>query len=338
MSRRLTVHAGVNKTGSSAIQEFLKHNCESLRGQGVVVPNEHLDDSPPVEGHHVWYFDRPSLDVDAQGAELTAKLDALFSDAGIRQVVISAENLSNYDNDAFKWFAAVARNHEIEVVVYLRRQDEFLLSSWQQWFQKVYPDFWTWLISAVGVMADWRTVLERWERVVGRGGIRARLYEPRRLRDGDVITDFSQFLFADPASLDGTGMQAVNPSFTEAIADLTRGSDLFENGHDSDFYDFLADVLGSSSHRRQNESIVTFDQRMAILDRYARSNAWVREQYFPTDDVPVTLFEQPSPTDYVVQTREELTREQIQMLARLVFELSRRRTGRLPGGGTADSR
>jgi hypothetical protein len=118
----------------------------------------------------------------------------------------------------------------------------------------------------------------------------------------------------------------VNPSFTEAIADLTRGGAFFESGHDNAFYEFVDEMLGSRSHRRKNESIITFEQRMAILDRYSESNAWVREHYFATADVPATLFESPSPTDYIVQTREELAREQIQMLARLVFELGKRQS------------
>jgi hypothetical protein len=194
MSQRLTLHVGVNKTGSSAIQTFLEQNRELLRAQGVVVPDENIEDTPSVAGHHLWYFDREDGSVADRTAELTAKVDAMFSCDEVSQVVISAENLSNSESCAFKWFSEIARRHDVEVVVYLRRQDEFLLSSWQQWFLKAYPDLWTWLISCVGVTADWRVVLERWQSVVGRQRIRARLYESGRLHNGDVVADFAQFL------------------------------------------------------------------------------------------------------------------------------------------------
>jgi hypothetical protein len=323
-TQTLTIHIGANKTGSSAIQHFLKRNRNWLRKRGIVVPDSVMSDRREVAGHHVWYFARSGAEPNQRAAELAASMKTLFATRDVQQVVISAENLSNHDTQAFRWFRDVARQTETEVVVYLRRQDDFLLSSWQQWYAKVRPDFWAWLTSCVGVMGDWRTVLERWESIVGREQIRVRLYERDRLVDGDAVADFAQFLRLDEAIPDDPRDKLVNPSFNEAIVSLIPGSGLFKDAHDAEFYGFLDEMLGATCHKRPNESAVTYDQRMAILRRYEEANAWVRERYFADSDAPPGLFKMPLRHEHRVPSEQELVREQMQMLLRLVFELSRR--------------
>lgn len=322
-TQTLTIHIGANKTGSSAIQQFLKRNHNWLRKRGIVVPDKDLRDRRHVAGHHVWYF-APSADEPARRAQdLTASMESLFASSDVRQVVLSAESLSVRESQAFRWFEDVAKRRPTEVVVYLRRQDEFILSSWQQWHAKVQPDFWAWLTSVVGVLGDWRVILEQWESIVGREQIRVRLYERDRLVDGDVVADFAQFLQVDEPIPDERPKKLVNPSYNQAIVDLVPGSGLFQNPHDPEFYNFLDEMLGRASHKRSNESPISYDQRLAILRRYGESNRWVRERYFAEADVPPALFKMPFRHEYRVPTEQELVREQMQMLFRLVFELSR---------------
>jgi hypothetical protein len=323
-TQKLTIHIGANKTGSSAIQQFLKRNRDWLRKREIVVPDKDLRDRRHVAGHHVWYFAPSQADATKRPAELSASIDGLFANGDVRQVVISAENLSDSHSQAWRWFTDVASRHETEVVLYVRRQDDLILSSWQQWYAKVRPDFWAWLTSIVGVMGDWRLILEQWESIVGREQIRVRLYERDRLAPGDVVADFAQFLEVDEAIPDERPEGLVNPSFNEAIVALIPGSGLFKDAHDPGFYKFLDEMLGAASHKRPNESAISYEQRVAILRRYEESNAWVRQRYFADTDTPPTLFKMPLRHEYRVPTEQELVREQMQMLMRLVFELSRR--------------
>jgi hypothetical protein len=323
-TQKLTIHIGANKTGSSAIQVFLKRNRDWLRERGIVVPDIQMRDRRQIAGHHVWYFAQTGPDPMARAAELSASVERLFATADVRQVVISAENLSNRETQAFRWFRDVVSRNETEVVVYLRRQDDFLLSSWQQWYAKVRPDFWSWLTSCVGLMGDWRVALERWESIVAPEQIRVRLYERDRLMEGDVVADFAQFLDVDEAIPAEPRDQPVNPSFNEAIVSLVPGSGLFKDVHDNEFYGFLEKTLGAAAHKRPNESAITYEQRLAILRRYDESNRWVRERYFADADVPPALFRMPLRHEHRVPTEQELVREQIQMLFRLVFELKKR--------------
>ena len=98
VKQRLSIHIGAIKTGSSAIQWFLKDNSERLRAGGIVVPDQQLALTGPITGDHIPFFDarRDGRD-DEYRSELTARVDALFRETGARQIVISAENLSEGD-------------------------------------------------------------------------------------------------------------------------------------------------------------------------------------------------------------------------------------------------
>ena len=108
------------------------------------------------------------------------------------------------------------------------------------------------------------------------------------------------------------------------VVDLVTAGGFFTDIYDSDFYNFVADMTGSFYYARSGDSQLSLEQRLAIMSRYGESNAWVRQAYFPDSDAPETLFEMPRPGQYVVRSRDELRREQIQLVARLVFELARR--------------
>ena len=326
MRKRLTIHAGANKTGSSAIQAFLKRNAATLRSDGIVVPDMSLALEGPIEGHHVWFFDqrRAAKLVDAK-REVTERLATLFGRDDVRQIVLSAENLGNNDNGFAGWFADIKTDHDVEAVIYLRRQDEFLLSSWQQWHVKDKPDLWSWLVTCIGNTGNWRLALQRWETVIGRDSVKPRLFERARLLEGDVVLDFCQHLVARSPALVNDRSAIVNPSYNEAVADLVMGGKFFKGPHDNAFYKFVERWLGEESLKRRGESAITFEQRMAILERYEQSNAWVRQNYFAAADIPETLFEMPARADYAVRTTDELRKEQIQMLARILFEMNRAR-------------
>lgn len=322
--KSLVLHVGANKTGSSAIQEFLRLNADALSCAGVHVAAADLSPKGKISGQHIWLIEEALTDPGKGALDISEKIDRIMAtlDDSAR-LLISAENLSN-GKGAEALFADAAARYDTRVILYIRRQDELLLSSWQQWESKIDGDFWAWMIDCVGQRGDWSTVLQAWERIVPREKITVRIFDRESLPESDVIADFAQVLDVGECFADFARPEApVNPSFTEAVVDFAKGNPLlFRDKHDNAFYDAVSQLTGERYRRKARESVVTHAQRLAILRRYADSNEWVRQAYFPKCEAP--LFTPPEPEDYEVLAGDALERQKWELLASLVFGLARR--------------
>lgn len=203
----LILHIGQSKTGTSSIQRSLGASRAALRAEGVLyplspgaanhallpaslVPVSRLGDFHP----NVWEGLDPAVRLDRFRREFAAELDAIGPD--IRRVVISAEQCSGllYDAPSITRLRDLLapRFASIQVVIYLRRQDEHFASGYTQALR-------------VGVIRppalpeggperhpayDYAALLDRWARVFGEAAIRPRVFERQALLNGDAVDDF----------------------------------------------------------------------------------------------------------------------------------------------------
>jgi hypothetical protein len=169
MDPKLIIHIGANKTGSSAIQNCLRLNWPLLRDLEYLVPDRELGVSERVTGEHVFALQRFVNQSDTAG--LQRAMSNLLKVSGKAKIVFSAENLSNEGN--FGLFGKVLREVPCKVILYIRRQDDLLMSSWQQWQSKIETDLHAWIISALPRLGHWLQCIEAWEDSVGQGRVDA---------------------------------------------------------------------------------------------------------------------------------------------------------------------
>jgi hypothetical protein len=257
-------------------------------------------------------------------------LDRLITEAPtpVRQIILSAENLSH----PTRWaalFEGLADAYDLRILFYLRRQDEYLLSAWQQWDSKESRDFWAWVTRHVGILANWRLTLQEWEKAVPQDRVDVRVYDPRQLLDGDVVTDFASVIQSTIA-LEPVDKR-INPSFNAGVLDLVSGNRaLFDSIHDNGFFRFLEEMTGSAHLSVRNEATITFEQRLAILERYEGSNAWIHERYVKPRSERETLFDPPQRSDYEELTRDAIEQQKWSVVADLLYQLYRRMPRRKP--------
>src|SRR5579862_4732905 len=123
LKKRLLLHAGVHRTGTTAIQQMLRSNAEQLACNGILYPRYHAAPPDAVNHQHLaWDIHNETIDrVALRGwVESLARSDATT-------VVLSAEDFCRLRDLTF--LECFRDLFEIEAVLYLRRQDEWV-NSW----------------------------------------------------------------------------------------------------------------------------------------------------------------------------------------------------------------
>jgi hypothetical protein len=199
----LTLHIGMSKTGTTSIQRFLATNRARLVEGGVLYPK-----SPGTPRHlrlgmamktdeqlartPAWYGLKVA-DPDVMRRRFGRRLRREIAESGVDRVLMSDEILyATYDD-------AIARlrrftddvSRRLRVVVYLRRQDDHLLSNYQQ------------LVKAGSTMKladyaagdrsrsyDYSRRLAFWEQVVAPDELVVRAFDRSFFRGGSLLEDF----------------------------------------------------------------------------------------------------------------------------------------------------
>lgn len=324
MRRKIILHIGAAKTGSSTIQAFLRANRDYLSDQGYVIPDRNLGFSPKVTGEHV--FATQSLITDPDKSRIKRAFEGLRSDPEEgKTVLISAENLSN--PDVHLYFQDVLQEFEARVIIYIRRQDDLLTSSWQQWYSKVNHDFFAYIIREMPRIGHWDKIIQGWETAVGEGHVTVRLFDRAEMVEGDLLRDFSHAIGLDPKSDDPEyNIGNENPSFSDIITPLVAGNrHLFSGGHDNDFYNLVKDLTGDAYVEKRKTSLLSKAQRESVISFYEPINQRVCEKYFPGRP---RLFEPVQHQNYQYLDEAEFTRRQLQFLTHMIFKLGVRGTGK----------
>jgi hypothetical protein len=137
MPKKLIVHIGANKTGSSAIQRFLSANNLALRAEGIIIPDNEFRIVDKIQGFHVFGFQKllkSPLEGRKQLEDAIDAVDVAYPRA--TAILLSAENLAA-NPAAPSLFENLVKRYDTKVIIYIRRQDEYILSSWQHLLREV---------------------------------------------------------------------------------------------------------------------------------------------------------------------------------------------------------
>ena len=198
---RLIVHIGMNKTGSSAIQEFFGKNFVSLRQNGVLFPRtgrekhkQHL-----ILSNALGFQSNPREGPAGkrQLASLRAALDAEIATFRPHTVVVSSENFSR--NRPLTGVVNFFSGYSVEILVYLRRHDHWLASRYFQALKMVSTPPWREGIDSFikfhlergsrrGVHESFAKLVDTWAAAFGPAKVLIRPYEQVQ-NTPDLIAD-----------------------------------------------------------------------------------------------------------------------------------------------------
>ncbi|NQZ04538.1 hypothetical protein [Idiomarina sp.] len=191
MKKKLYLHIGPHKTGSTYIQKRFFDDQEEIKSFGYAYPATCLE---PLWGHHklVEAFQRGDTqelgDIKADFAKYSENL------------IISSENFDRLDEQQIESVRTLFSNYDIHIIYVKRRADDLIVSSWQEsikhggmqsWqsyiFQHTVRPFSSEVINAC-------RVLDRFKAVFGRDSISIIDFDGVKRENRDLFIEFKNLI------------------------------------------------------------------------------------------------------------------------------------------------
>lgn len=263
----VVLHLGTGKAGSTSIQFFLRDNRERLIEHGVLFPR-----SPGAARHsRLGLFAKPDdelvtspewgrqqePDPEVFRRTFRRRLFAEIERHGVPRLLLSDEILFGASGPTLRRLGRFVDQiaGDLRVVVYLRRQDDHMVSRYQQgvkigWVQRLAD----WAQADMTHLYDYRSRLRTHRRLLGPSAITVRPFEPPCFHDGSLYQDF----------LDAAGVDARAVDWTPA--DVRHNESL-----DAESVEFLRLV---NLYRVENESAVPgLIDNHALVSRLAEASS-----------------------------------------------------------------
>ena len=231
----LTLHIGSGKTGTSSIQQMLAVNREALAAAGWLYPQApgvgrhvrlglYLRDADDLAQTPAWHrqgFDSPERFRKVFRRRLFTEID----EAALPRMLMSDEALYAMTRPNLRRLRTFTDRFatSVDIVVYLRRQDEHLVSRYQQ-VVKVGETrrLVDWASGDMTFTYDYQARLGQWRRIIAPRRLVVRRFEPGRFKDDSLLADFLDACAIDvqPASLELPGHR--NESLGAEAVELLR--------------------------------------------------------------------------------------------------------------------
>lgn len=202
MSIDVVLHIGSGKTGTSTIQRVLRRNTDALRGAGYLYPRApglprhtqlglYVRPDDELVKHPDWLRDDYD-DPTTFRRQLRRSLDREVSRKAPSGLVFSDEGLFSAGDRAIARMRELLGQYggEVRLVVYLRRQDDHLISRYQQVVKmgETTP-LSTWMQQDWSGTYDYHQRLSWWQELQPDVFV-VRRFERERMVDGSLVADF----------------------------------------------------------------------------------------------------------------------------------------------------
>ncbi len=322
------MHAGTPKTGTKALQTFLATHAKKLAKQGIL----YLKSGRHSERRKRLTVSHSSLVKSLSGRserKVWTDLRAELEESACPINVLSAEGLWFSDPVALR--AELPKSQPLRLVVYLRRQDQYLQSLWKQAVAGGRKQSFREWRKKKPTRGDYLATVEKWADLFGAGSILIRPYE----KQGKINTveDFCEILGVTGAfETENTGR---NPSPRLELANLIRAFNHVPLDADRlDRHQLFRAIAAKSENYIRSYDVLTYEDAVALMKEHGEGNRILIEKYYRGAPIPLfpqlTPFEAPEIWDLESEAFFHLTRDVLAVLIEFAVN------GKLSAGG-ADS-
>jgi len=301
MSRsKLFLHIGSPKTGSTYLQATASRRRGELGETGLLYPaatergHGHHDVAFLLSGDYPGWATPQDKPLHELGEELGAECRGHAGD-----ILISSENFYLFPNpEALRTFVAdsgLAADRDICIIVYLRRQDQMLVSWYNQMVKALGEDRpFEAVLPEIRELGDYPARLAVWAQTFGEDAIVARNFDAAVSAPGGLWTDFLRVMGRElDAPGEEPGENGVNISLSRDLLEVQRIINRLPVSIEEKraFHKTLMDLTAKGGAHFNDAPLLSNSERRSLFESYADSNARLSTSYtrdqpgFDTDDL-----------------------------------------------------
>jgi hypothetical protein len=286
VTRRIILHAGFAKCGSTSIRFALVQNFRKLQKDNVFVFSKDLRiarTAADLVGTPIWFLEEARKKSENLTQRFIEEIAAVAKRKTDYLAILSAENLANPGMVGL--FPGLDRHFDVSVVFYLRPQLQWIPSAWKQrGLKEGIPlgDFVSQCINAR--RPSFRAAIETWKSALPAARLQVRFLIPELLTGGNLAHDFFHLLGLSEDKYD-LESEPRNPSLDVAILHvLSKNPHLFSGIRDNSLTLALTRAL-SKKFRSKNVQMLSSDEEARIEECFRDENLWLLKTYCGEIDV-----------------------------------------------------
>lgn len=315
----LTIHIGMNKTGTTALQKALFHNRSMLERAGLLYPKTGLGSRSAGRGLH-YRLSEAFRQGDPEGPAMVTSLLAEIDASTAETAIISSEFFVELRDPTA--LANTLRARDVRILVYLRRHDQWVSSLFSQaiksqpsppWGPSV-EDFIQHIRRNVAHYYVYSRLLDRWAEAFGQDAMAVRLY-----RGGNIVPEVLKEFGLDPTLL-GSGLEGSGGR--ENASPSRRQLAAIDHVQRAPYPDHVRSALVrrilAADDGTQTRNLMTAETARTLIEEHREDYARIAQTYLGrTDGV---LFDDPIPEPGGPQRIALWPGEGIAILSRLLSE------------------
>jgi hypothetical protein len=204
-------------------------------------------------------------------------------DTSCKRIILSSENLCNcYRKNGLDVHRVLAaRFSRVQVIYHIRRQDDWMLSAWQQWGHKTGKSLEEWVERCLRARVPvFLRNSNHFQDIYGASSLTVVPLNRRAFLGSSLLTDFYQRLgleVPDNATAEEHLNPSVNPYLCEILASV---SFVYDSLHDSSVKDLLDRSCPWGQLYRKYNHYMTKECSDRVLDAYEEDNRELHRRFF----------------------------------------------------------
>lgn len=178
------LHIGTPKTGTTSLQKVLGANRDAMLAHGYYFPKTGILSS--TQGHHMlaWAIQGGNRKVEVLRGEkleldnVWSKLLAEIESVDAENIILSTEYFTHLiDHSQIELVRKNLLNYKVKIVLCLRRQDQYMLSSYAEAVKAGYGKSFSKFFEEKRHYCDYLACIKRWEDIFGQGSVLVQLFK-----------------------------------------------------------------------------------------------------------------------------------------------------------------